>query len=227
MSIIYVDPYRFAAVPWTPAEITTELWLDAADASTITESGGAVSQWDDKSGNGRDVSQATAAARPQYALAGLNGRNVVTFNGSNSIETASGFVMADLVVTVAKRSKTDEPVAETDLLVSSFDRGLWGDFSGFTTHSSYSTNGGSLASFASDQLNSFNIVAGVTRTSPDSRRLLVGYGTPGFEYLIGGIAEIVATNDVGSKQIIEGYLAHKWGLTADLPAGHPYKTTAP
>jgi hypothetical protein len=26
---------------------------------------------------------------------------------------------------------------------------------------------------------------------------------------------------------IEGYLAHKWGLTGDLPSNHPYKTTAP
>ena len=26
---------------------------------------------------------------------------------------------------------------------------------------------------------------------------------------------------------VEGYLAHKWGLTGSLPADHPYKTTAP
>ena len=26
---------------------------------------------------------------------------------------------------------------------------------------------------------------------------------------------------------VEGYLAHKWGLTANLPSGHPYKTSMP
>ena len=35
------------------------LWLDASDSSTITEVSGAVSQWDDKSGNGNHVSQGT------------------------------------------------------------------------------------------------------------------------------------------------------------------------
>ena len=27
--------------------------------------------------------------------------------------------------------------------------------------------------------------------------------------------------------IVEGYLAHKWGLTARLPSDHPYKSSAP
>jgi len=47
---------------WNPSMIQTALWLDAADASTITESGGAVSQWDDKSGNNHHVIQATSAS---------------------------------------------------------------------------------------------------------------------------------------------------------------------
>jgi hypothetical protein len=29
------------------------------------------------------------------------------------------------------------------------------------------------------------------------------------------------------RQKVEGYLAHKWGLTANLPAGHPYKSAPP
>jgi hypothetical protein len=29
------------------------------------------------------------------------------------------------------------------------------------------------------------------------------------------------------RQRVEGYLAHKWGLTANLPADHPYKNAAP
>ena len=33
--------------------------------------------------------------------------------------------------------------------------------------------------------------------------------------------------DTALRQKIEGYLAHKWGLAANLPIDHPYKTFAP
>lgn len=69
--------------PWTPAEIQTELWLDAADASTLTLVSGAVSEWRDKSGNLYHVSQGTAANRPARVAAGRNGLDVVRFDGSN------------------------------------------------------------------------------------------------------------------------------------------------
>ena len=29
------------------------------------------------------------------------------------------------------------------------------------------------------------------------------------------------------RQRVQGYLAWKWGLVSNLPAGHPYKTAAP
>ena len=44
------------------------------------------------------------------------------------------------------------------------------------------------------------------------------------------IAEmIVIQNTVPEthRQLLEGYLAHKWELTANLPTNHPYKTSAP
>ena len=45
----------------------------------------------------------------------------------------------------------------------------------------------------------------------------------------GFIGEIIIINSVedSDRQKIEGYLAHKWGLTANLPADHPYKSNAP
>lgn len=44
------------------------------------------------------------------------------------------------------------------------------------------------------------------------------------------IAEIVFYNsalDSTERNVIEGYLAHKWGLQSNLPVGHPYKDVAP
>lgn len=46
----------------------------------------------------------------------------------------------------------------------------------------------------------------------------------------GEIAEIVVVKDFltdAEAQKIEGYLAWKWGLQANLPSGHPYKSAAP
>jgi hypothetical protein len=46
---------------------------------------------------------------------------------------------------------------------------------------------------------------------------------------IGKLGELLIYNFVLSdKQIqqIEGYLAHKWGLLANLPSNHPYKPAA-
>jgi hypothetical protein len=46
----------------------------------------------------------------------------------------------------------------------------------------------------------------------------------------GDIAEIVVVHEAlstGDRQKLEGYLAHKWGLTGNLPGGHPYKSAAP
>lgn len=44
------------------------------------------------------------------------------------------------------------------------------------------------------------------------------------------IAEVImirGTVSAATREQLEGYLAHKWGLTANLPAGHPYKSAAP
>jgi N-acetylneuraminic acid mutarotase len=45
----------------------------------------------------------------------------------------------------------------------------------------------------------------------------------------GCIGEIIIINSVENtvRQKVEGYLAHKWGLTANLPVDHPYKTSTP
>lgn len=70
---------------FSPLDLSPALWLDASDTSTITASGGLVSQWNDKSGNGRNVSQATSANQPITGTTTLNGLNVITYDGSNDV----------------------------------------------------------------------------------------------------------------------------------------------
>lgn len=64
-------------------------WLDASDASTITTVSGNVSEWRSKVGTSLVASQTVALNRPAYTTAGRNGRNVVTFDGSNDFLTTS------------------------------------------------------------------------------------------------------------------------------------------
>ena len=59
--------------------------------------------------------------------------------------------------------------------------------------------------------------------------LWLGRNSGGYAYN-GYISEIVYYNTTLTtiqRQKIEGYLAWKWGLQANLPSGHPYKSAAP
>jgi hypothetical protein len=69
--------------PWTPAEISSVLWLDAADADTISSDGGLVSQWRDKSGNANHGNQLTGSKQPTTGAVTYNGRNALSFVGAN------------------------------------------------------------------------------------------------------------------------------------------------
>jgi len=72
----------YSPVPPAPSFLASApLWLDASDASTITESGGAVSQWDNK-GAGSNVTQATGSYQPTTGVSTINGLNVLDFDGS-------------------------------------------------------------------------------------------------------------------------------------------------
>ena len=84
--------------PFSPMSLSPAVWLDAADLSTITESSGAVSSWADKSGNGRDVTQATPAAMPTTGANTQNGYNVLTFDGGDKLEKSASAIDSDMTI---------------------------------------------------------------------------------------------------------------------------------
>ena len=71
-----------------------QLWLDAADTSTVIASGSSVTQWNDKSANGYNFSQATGASQPQTGTRTINSKNVIDFDGTNDFLDASGTTAA-------------------------------------------------------------------------------------------------------------------------------------
>lgn len=56
------------------------IWLDAADVDTITETGGSVEQWDDKSGENNNATQSVGTAQPITDLKTINGINAISFD---------------------------------------------------------------------------------------------------------------------------------------------------
>jgi len=70
---------------WNPAELSPDLWLDATDASTITESSGSVSQWASKDGGNKLFTQGTASAQPATGTTTFNGLNVIKFDGNDRL----------------------------------------------------------------------------------------------------------------------------------------------
>lgn len=70
---------------WTPAlaDGTTQLWMDATDNSKITQSGGLVSRWTDKSANAYTYSQSTGAAKPTFGT--INSLQSLESNGTQQL----------------------------------------------------------------------------------------------------------------------------------------------
>jgi len=77
-----------------------ELWLDADDEDTITEVANLISQWDDKSGNGNDVAQATEADQPTFNVGALN--NVELKDTTDILVGSTSFVSPYTVFAVYK-----------------------------------------------------------------------------------------------------------------------------
>lgn len=109
ITVIYQDKHISSTVTtmgstnyaWTPSDLTTIGWYDPSDSSTITESGGAVSQLDDKSGNSNDVIQATGAKQPVTGTRTLNGLNVLDCDGGDFLWNSSFAIGANNVAVYA------------------------------------------------------------------------------------------------------------------------------
>lgn len=86
--------------PWTPAELSNLFaWFDASDSATVTQSSGAVSQWNDKSTNAFNVAQSVAGAKPQYSVTGLGGSYPgITFDGGDMLFMTSLSVAAGTLI---------------------------------------------------------------------------------------------------------------------------------
>lgn len=85
MSGITLLPTNNRNYPIVPIQTNLKVWL-SPEAANITLNGSTVSSWNDKSGNGNNVTQGTAGKQPTYvtSTAALNNQPSLSFNGANS-----------------------------------------------------------------------------------------------------------------------------------------------
>lgn len=244
-------------VAWTPAQLPSlAVWYDAADASTITLNGSTVSQWNDKSGNSRHLTQGAAASQPAYQVAGFNSRPTLSFNGTNQSLLSSYTLNFPLSIAIAAQNTETGAIVRGAvgsgtnsyalgiLTAAPSDRAysLWNPNlnRGVYINNSQSTNPAIVASSAAsnDEAtwsihvngSSAGSVIETAGTPVAPSALIIGYSGMSSEYWYGRISEVVATTNVlatSDREKLEGYLAHKWGLTANLPVDHPFKNTPP
>lgn len=256
-------PYKNAAptvVVWTPAQITTELWLDANDSSTITLNGSNVSQWRDKSGNSRHVSQATAANQPIYTATGLNGKPVLTFGGNQVLNGTSpelanqtNLNFFGVSIITSRTYAVGFGSGGTTNPTSGIRWGLFGnganvgDGIGWAGNSGTGLGNGLLLPASTPFQSSYiktptnwnvflngTVISGPiadTSSPTGTFNFRIGAEMSNAQYAASAVyGEFVVTRgalSTDNRQRLEGYLAWKWGLEANLPSGHPYKNSPP
>jgi hypothetical protein len=266
---------------WTPALVRPALWLDAADLSTISVATG-VSEWRDKSGNGRHFTQGTGGTQPTFTANGLNSIPVLSFNGSQYLTSPAAVstwnflhnTNGSSIFVVWKAGNIADPNAAYGLMgTNAATSANIGTYIAFDDRASVPRNNGVLAQVSgggstsvsaasADNLMPANtpvilshiadpnngtaanrsfvrvnktlsqINTQLTAPSASNASFALQIGALGNNVLTltGYIAEIVVLASVAStaiRQQIEGHLAWKWGLRANIVDDHPFKNQPP
>jgi hypothetical protein len=221
-----------------------QLWLDAADSSTLVLSGSNVTQWNDKSGNERNGT--LFQNYPTYT------NNRVNFNGTQGLATSlspstnieSGFVICGFTSVSSVNTLIGSFVSENggrQFRVNNAIQTIKQDIVAVLTSGTslennttylceYVNNGTTLTHYLNG--NSYASGGSVTYTA-GGNITSIGYRSNNNGYnegLYGYIQEVLIFNTVlttSQRQQIEGYLAHKWGLTTPIPSTHPFKSFPP
>ena len=224
-----------------------QLWLDGSDplgTGTAPANGTTISTWADKSGNARN---ATAVGSPTYSSSSsnvtLNGSQYfnVAYSGAHPIET--GFFVANVTnpntahQTLISGNSSGAVRwfityynniflqatgvinnAQTTTTLPAATNVVYGY--AYNTTSSFVYQTGLVGSTASAGFNNFASDTGT----------LIGQSYAGGQGLTGSISEAIIYNTFLStpqRQVVEGYLAWKWGIQSQLSSNHPFRYVTP
>lgn len=222
--VAWVTDHYTRIVLSSPAEISDLVgWWDASDAGTITESGGAVSQWDDKSGNGLHVSQSTGTKKPTTGVATQNGLNVISFDSTDWLKKSGHTPImgsGGTLFFVFRKTGTANAYESAPLTLTAGNNprpsDYWntGSFGGLTSvrQNGATVVGYNVATSTTWSQVTFAVASGGSTTS---QVVTIASRDDEVTQLTGDIAEIVAYNrtlTVLERDAVETYLATKWGL---------------
>ena len=250
---------------FTPTMIPSlALWFDASDPATITQSGGTVSEWRDKSSNAYSVIQGTVGNRPTYATNLLNGLPGVQLSGTRFLYQVGSSMpnfSSSPATTVYMVTKNGSSITNWNIINTMWFTGISGgtqryhySFGYLTTNgitlfakgaavvnpSSYVVplNSNAIIGFSSSATSNFLFYNGSNTAYASSGALPSANNTTWFIFGDARTSTPTVTDEniyeyVGfnteltraQQQLVEGYLATKWGLQSSLSNGHPYKTT--
>jgi hypothetical protein len=248
MAVIWIDSGRFKpAEPWTPANTTTTLWLDAADASTTSVTSGKLLSWTDKSSSANKSATAISTG-PSYLTNGLNGLPVIEFTAAVAQAMSLASAVDSFNATIAIVARHDSNTAGQIFSHSTLNRQIRFQSTGGEVTLGGSAPGANIVSAGQTTgvyyiitinasslggqifINGTDVTASGTASTSSYLFNQIGRRLTGTEPLNGKIAEtfwMPTSDNTKLRQQAEGYLAHKWGLTANLPTDHPYKAAAP
>lgn len=230
---------------WTPSNITCVAWYDAADTNTVKTSGSAVTNWLDKSGNGYHALQTVPASQPTITT--WKGLPAIANGSDDFLTTAAADIIAGTnnysviaVMTSAFGQGADTFGAGWSIIVSPGDSAVVLTSAGAAAFSAGPAYGGGLVTTIMDQNSEKTIKRAIdggaftsaalnkTNLRSSSRGFMLGRGNNVSQAgYIGEVIVIKSAVSFSDQKKIEGYLAWKWDLVANLPAGHPFKIVPP
>ena len=226
---------------WTPNVLRPSVWFDAADLSTLTLVSNDASEWRDKSGNARHVSQATAARRPTYAVSGLNGRPALDWGSAINNKGFQNLLVSNFNPTryfIVADYDGAEPfneyaglvshnfTASTDLMMANNVGSNW-----FSPASCFHNGNPTAVQVALPTISSPFVVASNFAHNTNRTNLFIGNDrfltnlTRGWRGKISEVFAIDYVPSVAERNRAEGYLAWKWGIALD--ASHPFVNRPP
>ena len=232
---------------WKPTDLGANLlgWFDVSDVPTVIVTGSGVSQWTNKATGSFTLTQGIDSLRPGYAP------GIISFSSAQNLVASSPPAAYDFIFAGRPLANSDwrtmllssdgGTTENTVLLENATGRmgayqldfrpagGLvWADNADGLCYAQVSNTGPITISRDGGALTSTGIAHAALP--------MQGWGGAGsygahiYGQAWGWAYEIIFVSynsPADTRQKLEGYVAWKWGLQANLPSGHPYKGAPP
>jgi len=219
---------RRAGAAFTPASLTALKAWYRADLGVTDAGAGAVSQWDDQSGNAHHLTEATN--RPTYsATSGANGLAGITFDGTNDKLSCTFtalsqpfhcFIVAKLNAIENQAALVAGSTSSQRFLYTTTTDILFYFGAGTNTGAYSDTTNFNFFEFLADTTNSnYSFGSTVRATSTIGTGTLGGFilgQLTGFQFANGVISELILTSALvtGAELTnLRSYIASRYGLT--------------